>query len=1316
MLFIIYHIGNLEADLSSTSLMKTFLTICLLLSALVLPLTTVAQTSAEVRFTFTLAIKSSTSAGVFTKEGVLIRTLWSGVTYPAGIHTEAWDRLDDEGKGVPQTGYDIRVLSNNVTYTWEGTIGNTSTALTGPTKRRSYEQIHGMAIAGNTAYYALGYSEGNTTTEQFKLTNPQSRTVVLAGEGGGEFVEHLATDGTNVYWGAQDPFAKNNCFVFATQVATNNQTTFANGRAVSLERGRTFTSAINYINNTAAKISGIAVQKTGDYLFVAHQGLNQLRVLHKTTGALVRSITISAPRGVTIDSQNNLWLISGVGAGTVRQYTIQSNGTLSAPTLTLAGLVEPLAMAVSPDSKTLLVADGATSQQIIAYDNVTGQLLWGYGKTGGYQVDARVGNDKFLFRYAAVRTVGTFIAFTPNGSFWVGDSGNCRVQHYGANRQYLERIMYLPHFYNSCVDANDPTRVFAGFLEFKVDYTKPLAPNNGSWSLVRNYSGNLDSTYDDKYRRLRFVATLSNGRTYGFIHRTAPRANVNQLVELPTTGLLRLTGFELSTADYTQLYGDGSLRKQSRFVLNTPTTWTRRNLTGFDSRNNPQWGPEVVVVQSPNATNQDPLFRGNDAMLRSGEVTASNVGIAFDGTIPPNGSSGYHLGGLQAGTNKWLWRTAKVTHDRYTGVYPDDGAYDIGNNVKHAGNQAVVSGRHIIWGYRGEFWKNGQTNKYTHVYDNGLMLNAFGTSSFEQLETSAPAGMAGNVFTLSLVNDQLSAGNRMYLYHNDGAAHHGGIHRWLVSGLTTVREQTIEIMLPGSVTTTIEVDEGIDLLAGLPFNKVLGATTAGWVRSPPEQDTTDQYSSYWDVRTSVKSYKKPDLYAQFRKPSGTYTVSRDLGDVEVGPSWNLQGKVGFWGTMPNRDKGGVYLEVLDKLGKSIARFYTTIFYDSEVYTYNVHGNTALLATGPQDAMKLVVDVGQPLAMQVSAAGVRFQYANYPPVTAPFVDATADWQAPKTVRMYFFNNGNGTTNFERIMDLESLRLYPNNRLLAADLSLSMQTDKRILQINEPTNFLVRLTNSSAVDSGNPVRATWTCQLPPNLELVSSDGLSYDNRTLTGSVSNLPALTDTVFQFKVVPKTAGTYRTTAQITTASLSDPDSKPGSGTGDGEDDRGEVDVRTTDSFENQVFTSPGISQDGPAPLLAPEPDTDADLVDLGLSMALGNRVLAVNDLVSCTLLIRNQGRKEALNIAIESLLPSGLQFVDGTNWSVTGEAPTCRISRLPVGATVSVSFRVRAKVAGDWIIKAQVVEANPADRDSTAGNGYTNGEDDQAQTDLRIR
>src|SRR5260221_1724700 len=164
--------------------------------------------------------------------------------------------------------------------------------------------------------------------------------------------------------------------------------------------GMTYPSAIEIINDANATFPGMAVQKTGPYLFVSHKKLNELHVLDKTSGALVRKIAPTAPMGLTTDNNNNLWAIYTLNGQTVvHKFTVQADGSLSAPVLSLTGLQDPLAMAVSPDGATLVVADGGSSQQLKAFEHAARTGVLGFGQIAGFFQQPNFAPSRSLFRY-----------------------------------------------------------------------------------------------------------------------------------------------------------------------------------------------------------------------------------------------------------------------------------------------------------------------------------------------------------------------------------------------------------------------------------------------------------------------------------------------------------------------------------------------------------------------------------------------------------------------------------------------------------------------------------------------------------------------------------------------------------------------------------------------------------------------------------------------------------------------------------------------------------------------------------------------------
>ncbi|WP_207534032.1 PA14 domain-containing protein [Desertivirga arenae] len=749
---------------------------------LLLPLLCASQTkSIVVPFSFKLSTAGTTSAGVYSTDNVLVRTLWSGIKYGQGTFSEKWDGLDDEGRLVTAGKYQIKVLSNNVTYTWEGVIGNTSSQFSGTSVVHSYESLRGAVIKNNFIYCAAGYNEGNTAQFKLPVANPQTKSFILpATHTTSQASLFVAADDVNVYWAGLDPFDNKKWFVFATQQSDDKQVNFTSGVSIKTVNGITYTSAIDTANNLTGTISGLAVQQRGAFLFVSHKEQNRLDVVNKTTGAVVQRISsFSAPQGLAVDGNDNLWVISGTSS--VQKFTVGTNGTLSAPLLSLTGLVSPLALAVSPDNLTVAICDGGSSQQVKAFNNATGAISWTLGQAGGYATDATVNDNKFYFEDVDKR-VFSFITFQSDGSFWIGDSGNCRMQQYSPARTFVKRVMYLPRTYVMGVDSNNPNRVFANYLEFAVDYTKNLAADNDSWKLVKNWGYTVPVSLNNQYLRLKGVVTLSNGRTYAMQRNASTKFSI---IELMNGGTIRITGVE--TPDLTwSLAKDGSLYKQAYSGGNA--VWSKKAFLGFDASNNPIYEAEKTFG-SVASTAMDPIPSG--ARRQSGEITSSNIMISFNGSLPStDGTDFYHLGGVALGENRWKWKTAISTHKNYTGEFPKDGRYDIGNGVQYAGSIAMALERNIFWGYNGEFWKNNQTNKWNHIYDNGLFVGQFGTVGVDVKDEEAPAGMAGNCFSPAIVK----VGTAYYLYHND-ESFHSGVHRWKINGLNSIAESVIPVEL-----------------------------------------------------------------------------------------------------------------------------------------------------------------------------------------------------------------------------------------------------------------------------------------------------------------------------------------------------------------------------------------------------------------------------------------------------------------------------------------------------------------------------------------
>lgn len=800
--------------------------------------------AATLPFRFTLDEDATTSAGVYKPDGTLVRTLWRKVEYTRGEHQAVWDGRTDEKVDAPHGSYSIRVLSHRMDYIWQGSIGNTSTARFGPTMHRGFRPLRDLTITGGDAFYITGYVEGDYDFRHF-LTSDKQRVAnrwcwyldrridrVVSETGTIYSPEWVATDsdGEWVYFASPDSTDPETRevhvgpgFIVAAKVATQESASFTNGGVI--ENGPREFEFLPFANGikvgTKKGLSGIAVKKDGDTLAVSVRSEGKVYLVHKRTGASLSSINVPSPGQLSFAPNGDLWAISGKSL--CRILTPANVPVITFPVMNLS---DPLDLAVDPSGTFVAVVDAGSSQQVKAFLTATGTPHWTLGQEGGYASHGPdVTRDKFLFMDREGNPGGC-IAFGPDGSLWLGDPGNRRLMHFSAERTYLDEIMFQSTSYSTGVDAHNPTRVFADFLEFSVDYSKPL---HQGWKLTKNWAANLPKSYFGFGCGVRQVTTLSNGRTYGAVDEEGVQGS--RIVELTIVGT-RLTNILLKpTAGepraFEMLTSSGDVRRgtlfdgSSELPPNSQALFEERRLTGFDRDNNPTWGEYRTLASAP-VTEKDPATRCcslGDFRMPS---TSSDVLISFDQTK----NNGWHLGGVRKGGTDWLW---KASPSVISSVPLDGlGSFVVGDGVHYPGNSVYASGKNVVFGYHGEFWNDTQACQFMHFYDNGLFVGQFGETGMghETFEGPVP-GRAGN----SAFSALAEVGGKVYLWTNDESQN--GPQRWLLDGTQTIRETSAVGTLGHSEPLIIPVapnpfPTGVTAKAGdgrvsLTWNPVLGA-------------------------------------------------------------------------------------------------------------------------------------------------------------------------------------------------------------------------------------------------------------------------------------------------------------------------------------------------------------------------------------------------------------------------------------------------------------------------------------------------------------
>ena len=367
------------------------------------------------------------SAGVFDSNNKLVRTLWSAQTNDARVANPAaaWDGTLDDLSVAPTGTYNIKVLTNSTSYSWDGVVGNSCPdhAHDATDNNLTIRYIQGTTVMWSMAitdagdvFYTNAYHEKNstvyfTTTSDMNhgwnpfyypgyglfgssFNTPTGWGYYQWGSvgGGNNQYHYTCTDGSVVYLDAADVLG-----VIAVTGSTKAQIMYSGD---SLGRMAVYDNSGGVGNGF---IVGMAVQRSGNFFFCSRPLAGQIWVANKTTGATVRKDTSFVSPGPMAchPSTGDLWFAYGTMRDTVEKILVDGSGNFTATGVKITG-PRVANMAISPDGTTLLLLDGLT-QQIRAYNTFDASVktAWGnsgtLGQSGGYANGAAVTNDKFMF-------------------------------------------------------------------------------------------------------------------------------------------------------------------------------------------------------------------------------------------------------------------------------------------------------------------------------------------------------------------------------------------------------------------------------------------------------------------------------------------------------------------------------------------------------------------------------------------------------------------------------------------------------------------------------------------------------------------------------------------------------------------------------------------------------------------------------------------------------------------------------------------------------------------------------------------------------
>jgi len=766
----------------------------------------------DYQFTFTCNEPITGSLGVFDSESppVLVRTLSGPQFYSTGTHLGTWDGTDDFGVLVTANSpYTLKVLTHNVNVSWEGVIGNSCHAQTGPTHMQWLATMQDVMSIGTKVYVLRDYNEVSAWVWAGLTSDPNYLTV----SGGvlsrniqgttGYTPQSITTDGTYIYAG----FAGVGSFGGPVQSAIGRYKVDETAAPVfsgvtpitGTGEGQNNSGAwILTASDASGKVQSLAVQTTGTYLCAAEKFLNQVQVYDKNTGlaASISTLSLSNVNCVrwSLD-ETILWASSGTS---VFGYT--NNGSVFSLAYTITGPGSNVeSMAVDRVTGNLAVLYTATEERVHIFSPDSTTDIQQLGTVDAYNGDPNVTDSKWLI--PSPYSAGG-ICYQPDGQLWVLDFGNDRILRFNTSVSLTSancRIS-IAGPYSLSTDPNTPTRVIGtpgtgqGSMEFNRNWSIPLSTPSvqgihPGWTLVKNWGYGLTGTLSNN-NGLVNVVTMSNGRVYGRLVQTG------SLVELTSTGLRTIGayssvypanpgGVTLFKANI-QINPNGNL-----FALNVASnvaTYYTATLVGFTT-GNPHWNAWTTYCTCPSTANSPNggAWFGNGGLqfptLANGDLVTAKV-PAWNQTTP----SSYFLGIVPSGASSYRVQTAqgqvstpKIPNARV--------AWDSvgGDGGTPAGDGVLASGNIFAYMQNGEFFANGEANQILIYHSSGLPIAQVGTSFVNgnglNVGFHSASGMSGNFNGCGLVDPGDGTLRLVHASESGGQ----GYHEWKLSNLSTIQ-------------------------------------------------------------------------------------------------------------------------------------------------------------------------------------------------------------------------------------------------------------------------------------------------------------------------------------------------------------------------------------------------------------------------------------------------------------------------------------------------------------------------------------------------
>ena len=284
---------------------------------------------------------------------------------------------------------------------------------------------------------------------------------------------------------------------------------------------------------------------------------------------------------------------------------------------------------------------------------------------------------------------------------------------------------------------------------------------------------------------------------------------------------------------------------------------------------------------------------------------------------------------------------------------------------------------------------------------------------------------------------------------------------------------------------------------------------------------------------------------------------------------------------------------------------------------------------------------------------------------------------------------------------------------ADLSVVAQVSSRVARLNDVITYSLQVSNAGPQDASGVQIVN---RLPVGVEFVEAitSGISEANGVVTGIIGTVQANVPVTAAYRVRITQPGAYFSAAEVTATNTPDPDSQPNSGTGDGQDDAALVDLRTPDAGSTVRSANPGQV---PLPsVISGQPPVPAGKVELSLDVSSSALAPKIGEVVNLSIVVANRGALTATYVVVQVLLPVGWAVSNGAGFVVTGQTVQAYLYQLPAGVPQVLILPVQANSTGAGTIRVQILDVAETVANAIPGNGFQNGERDEANLQIQVR